>query len=252
MKNPPLIISHAGCEGLAPRNSLESIGVALELGINYIEVDVQVTSDGVPILAHDPIVRLLSGQTLVIPETDAKQLVGKRIYVYSNGELGLTTHLGTLEQATTLIPKHVTLIVEIKHPRFDPKYARRMRDVDILQGDKVESAIFDCTNGHNVQYISFYSEVLLNIKRFSSKAICGFVSELSDERILVVAKALGVYHVVPNYRNLGKCFIDLAHQQLLNVFTWTVDKESEMLRLAEMGVDGIITNRPDRALRLFL
>src|SRR3989338_9064848 len=231
MKNPPLIISHAGCEGLAPRNSLESIGVALELGINYIEVDVQVTSDGVPILAHDPIVRLLSGQTLVIPETDAKQLVGKRIYVYSNGELGLTTHLGTLEQATTLIPKHVTLIVEIKHPRFDPKYARRMRDVDILQEDKVESAIFDCTNGHNVQYISFYSEVLLNIKRFSSKAICG---------------------VVPNYRNLGKCFIDLAHQQLLNVFTWTVDKESEMLRLAEMGVDGIITNRPDRALRLFL
>src|SRR3989338_2333213 len=247
MKNPPLIISHAGCEGLAPRNSLESIGVALELGINYIEVDVQVTSDGVPILAHDPIVRLLSGQTLVIPETDAKQLVGKRIYVYSNGELGLTTHLGTLEQATTLIPKHVTLIVEIKHPRFDPKYARRMRDVDILQGDKLESAIVSCINGASVQFISFFSKVLLNVKRLHPETTCGFISEFSSEPLLQAAKALGASYVVPNYTHLGKPFVDLTHQQGLRVFTWTVDKELEMLRLAEMGVDGIVTSRPDRA-----
>src|SRR3989338_7846810 len=136
MKNPPLIISHAGCEGLAPRNSLESIGVALELGINYIEVDVQVTSDGVPILAHDPIVRLLSGQTLVIPETDAKQLVGKRIYVYSNGELGLTTHLGTLEQATTLIPNPVPLIGKTNPPRLAPKKAVRLRMLVFLKKKK--------------------------------------------------------------------------------------------------------------------
>ena len=221
------------------------------MGIKYIEVDVQVTSDGIPILAHDPIVQLLSGQTLVIPETNAEQLVGKRIYAYSNGELGLTTRLGTLEQATTLIPQDATLIVEVKHPRFDPKYETRMNALPILQEDRVENAIVSCINGTHVQFISFFPEVLLNIKRLHPETTYGFVSEFSSEPVLQVAKALGASYVVPNYTHLGKSFVDLTHQQGLRVFTWTVDKESEMLRLADVGVDGIITNRPDRALKLF-
>ena len=58
-------------------------------------------------------------------------------------------------------------------------------------------------------------------------------------------KAAGGKHWAPHYSYLTLARLAEAHQLGLKVYVWTVDSRSEMMRLMEMGVDGIITNRPD-------
>ena len=58
-------------------------------------------------------------------------------------------------------------------------------------------------------------------------------------------KAAGGRHWAPHYKSLTMTRLEEAHRLGLKVFVWTVDSRSEMMRLLEMGVDGIITNRPD-------
>ena|SRR5215212_4964425 len=50
---PPLIISHRACQGHAPENTLAGIRAALAFGVDAIEIDVQTSRDGVPVLLHD-------------------------------------------------------------------------------------------------------------------------------------------------------------------------------------------------------
>ena len=58
-------------------------------------------------------------------------------------------------------------------------------------------------------------------------------------------KAAGGRHWAPHYKSLTMTRLEEAHRLGLKVFVWTVDSRTEMMRLMEMGVDGIITNRPD-------
>ena len=58
-------------------------------------------------------------------------------------------------------------------------------------------------------------------------------------------KASGGKSWAPYYKYLTSALLDEAHQLGLEVYVWTVDSRREMVRLMEMGVDGIITNRPD-------
>lgn len=250
----PIVISHAACEGLAPRNSLEGIEVALGLGIKYIEIDVQVTKDGIPILAHDPILKLPNGKTLIVPATDAELLVGQSVYVYSDKREGLTMPLGTLKQALDLMPEDTTLIIEIKHPRFDPNYKDTLSDLPALKDNKLENAILYCVESkkaqNKVNLISFFPEVLLALKDFDTQITHGFVSHHSNNNILAVAKALDATYIASHHESVSKNFVRETHREGLSVFVWTVDEELEIARLARIGVNGIITNRPDRALKV--
>jgi glycerophosphoryl diester phosphodiesterase len=58
-------------------------------------------------------------------------------------------------------------------------------------------------------------------------------------------KAAGGRYWAPYYKHLTRTLLNEAHDLGIRVFVWTPDKRSEMIRLIEMGVDGIITNRPD-------
>ncbi len=58
-------------------------------------------------------------------------------------------------------------------------------------------------------------------------------------------KAAGGCYWAPYYKHLTRGLLNDAHELGIQVFVWTPDKRSEMVRLIEMGVDGIITNRPD-------
>ena len=69
----PLVISHAGCAGKAPENTLAGIRAALELQVDAIEVDVRASADGIPVLLHDATLeRTTNGRGLVADATLAE------------------------------------------------------------------------------------------------------------------------------------------------------------------------------------
>src|SRR5512145_2204102 len=104
----PLVISHAACGGHAPANTLAGVRKAIELGSDAIEIDVQATSDGVPVLMHDPTVDAttngaVAGMTLAqMRELDA------------GGEPP-----PTLAEVLELTKGKVLLVCEIKQPGIE-------------------------------------------------------------------------------------------------------------------------------------
>lgn len=75
--------------------------------------------------------------------------------------------------------------------------------------------------------------------------MAGFDIDDFQGSIPQAVKAAGGQHWASYYKHLSKDLLKEAHELGLKVYVWTVDSRSEMVRLMQMGVDGIITNRPD-------
>ena len=97
-------------------------------------------------------------------------------------------------------------------------------------------------------YLSLVGRSLNNIKPGQpgpSPWMAGYDIDEFQGSIPRAVKAVGGLYWAPYYKHLTDDLLKQAHEQGLQVYVWTVDSRSEMVRLMEMGVDGIITNRPD-------
>ena len=97
-------------------------------------------------------------------------------------------------------------------------------------------------------YLSLVGRSLNNIKPGQpgpSPWMAGYDIDEFQGSIPRAVKAVGGLYWAPYYKHLTDDLLKQAHEQGLQVYVWTVDSRSEMVRLIEMGVDGIITNRPD-------
>ncbi|MEX1329073.1 MAG: glycerophosphodiester phosphodiesterase family protein, partial [Desulfobacterales bacterium] len=97
-------------------------------------------------------------------------------------------------------------------------------------------------------YLSLEGRSLNNIKRGQPGAspwMAGLDIDDFSGSIPQAVKAAGGRYWAPYYKHLTRVLLNDAHELGIQVFVWTPDKRGEMVRLIEMGVDGIITNRPD-------
>jgi glycerophosphoryl diester phosphodiesterase len=97
-------------------------------------------------------------------------------------------------------------------------------------------------------YLSLVGRGLNNIKPGQPGAspwMAGYDIDDYKGSIPQAVKAAGGLHWAPYYKHLTNELLKEAHELGLRVYVWTVDSRNEMVRLIEMGVDGIITNRPD-------
>lgn len=115
--NPPRLIAHRGYAKHYPENTLVGIEAALQAGACFVEFDVQLTIDGVPVLCHDDTLTRTAGVEQSVLSLKLNQLAG--IHVNENERLGDKFHdvpISTLAQIATLLPRwpHATAFVEIK------------------------------------------------------------------------------------------------------------------------------------------
>ena len=117
----PLIISHAACAGHALENTLAGIRAALELGADAVEIDVQATADGVPVLMHDLTVDRTTNGSGDIASLTLEQLQA----LDAGGE-----PVPTFAQALELTSGRALLVAEIKRPGCEASVADVVRQAD--------------------------------------------------------------------------------------------------------------------------
>ena len=226
----PLIISHAACAGHAPENTLAGVNAALEIGADAIEVDVQASADGVPILMHD-----LTLDRTTNGSGDLASLTWEQLSALDAGG----EPVPTFAQALDLTRGRALLVAEIKRPGCEEALADVVRDAGALD---------------EVMVWSFLAPVLESMRQAEPKVPGSLLiapRSMGDwPSLRELALRLGLQAVRLPHASLNSDIVTQAGRSGLAVYAWTADAESDIQRLIDLATDGIVTNYPDRALAL--
>lgn len=246
----PLAFAHRGGSLLWPENTMLSFRGALETGYRYLETDLHSTRDGVLVLIHDDTLeRVTDGSGPVWEHTLAEIRRLDAGYHFSPDGGRTHPHRGegvtvpTLEEVVDAFPD-VRLNVDMKqaeppvvaaladfierrglHDRFlvTSFVDRRVREFCRLSGDRV------ATSGAMRETLRFW-----------------LASRLRLERLLRIPyDALQVPERYGRLTVVDRRFVAAAHRRGVEVHVWTVDEREEMRRLLALGVDGLMSDRPD-------
>lgn len=245
--NRPLVIGHRGNSGEAPMNTLIAIEEAIQLGADMVEVDVNLTADGVPILIHDHIVDETTNGTGSVFSYTFEEI--KKLDAGSwKGAKYAGEKVPSLMEALDLGKGRIGFSLDLKTERAIPALIRavteaRMRDEVVICGCYVSTA-------RMIKEIDPDLTVLLNLHPDVEKLARNGRMEEFISTYISQARMAGLPALNLNHRYLTPQLLRRAHMQALSVWAFTVDDESTMRKLIEMGVDAIYTNYPRRLIDL--
>lgn len=248
----PIAFAHRGGAELWPENTLHAFQGAIDLGIRYIETDLHTTRDGVIVCFHDPLLeRTTDGRGLLCEKTldelrrlDAGWCWTRDGRTFPFRGAGLT--IPTFEEALALHPD-VRFNVEIKQREPD-MVGRLWRFIEERSlHDRVLVAAADDAVGDAFRRICGgrvrTSPGVAGVRRFFAA-----VHTRTHRLLGFDFDALQVPHCHPDHRWLRvvtRRFVEAAHHHGIQVHVWTIDRPEEMEALLDLGVDGIMSDRPD-------
>lgn len=235
------IWAHRGASAYAPENTLPAFQKAVELGADGIELDVHLSADGVLMVSHDETIDRCSNGTGEIRSMTCEEL--KR-YDYSHRfpeYKGAT--IPTLREVYELIvPTGLTVNVELKtnvyeYPGIEKKCIALAEEAGMTE---------------RILYSSFNPKSLERLHRLAPELPTALLYEGFYPGIVMRARRSFWTAVHPEYvdlyRNADR--VKQLHAIGRKVHPWTVNEEKDFIRMIELGVDGVITNKPDAARRV--
>ena len=235
-----MIYGHRGASGYAPENTLEAFELAAKMGADGVELDVHISKDGELVVAHDEAVdRVANGSGLICRMTTAelKKLRFNRTHPeYENATIP------TLREVFELLkPTGLRVNVELKNSYiiYEGLEERCLRLAD------------DMGMSGRILYSSFNHHSMLRMKAIDAAIPCGLLYEATMVEPWNYAHRLGMNAIHPHFSELQvKEEAEHAHALGLMVNVWTVNGEQDMEKCLRAGADIIISNYPDRAMRL--
>lgn len=248
-----LVIAHQGGDGLWPSNTRYAFERAVALGADLLEMDVHASADGVLVVIHDDTVdRTTDGSGAVAEQTLAELQAldaGFRWSPERSGDSfpyrGLGIVIPSLDELLTAL-SDTPMVIEIKPDsaavaeQLCDALRGRGRTGDVIVGSFHPAAMAAFRSACPEVATSAAPNEARNAF-VASFAFLGAVYTPPTEA-LQVPEYQGSLHVVTER------FVQAAHGKNVDVQVWTVNERSDMRRLIDLGVDGIITDRPDRAL----
>ncbi|MBW2656795.1 MAG: glycerophosphodiester phosphodiesterase [Deltaproteobacteria bacterium] len=249
-----LAIAHRGGRSLGPENTLYTFKRAVELGTNVLEMDLQTTSDGALVILHDRKVdRTTNGTGAVDGFTlsDLKKLDAGFRWSPENSKSYPMRNKGVTIPTLTEVFKDfpdTRINIEIKSSQVNTiqNLCRSIRDNRMSQ--KVMVACFDA--GKLGEFRSICPEVATSAGA-SEAAIFYWLQWANLESAYSPnAQALQVPETYGDHRIATRRFVDAAHARNMRVHVWTVNQVEAMQRLIDLGVDGIMTDYPERLVKI--
>ena len=213
-------IGHRGASGLEPENTLRSFRRAEEVGADALELDLRVTRDGHLVVLHDPTVdRTTNGTGPVhgLTLAEVQRLDG-----------GMGEGIPTFREAlgVTILP----IQAELKVGEAAEPLARVILEEDVAE---------------RVMPISFDPEALRRLKRALPDQPVGLIRSGAPSETAELALAVGADLVSLQWAYLTADAVERCRRADLKVTAWTVNEPWQMRRAIELGVKGIVTDRPD-------
>ena len=213
---------HRGDTSIFLENTIEAFQSAVSLGYQYLETDLRETSDGKIITFHDPNLKRITGANITISETKFSDIRMRRL------------------PSREIIPTIDELLEEFPDSFFNMD----------LKVNQIEEKVLKKINSHNalerVCLGSFNSKIIKKINSLEPKILTSMgISQVIMYKFFQKNNLSKLIQIPTHWKGIKvitKKFIDRLHNDGLKVHVWTINKETEMQSLIDLGVDGIMTD----------
>lgn len=230
-----LIIAHRGASGHAPENTMAAFKLALDMGAKAIELDVHQTKDHKLVVIHDNDLKRVAGAKARIKDLTYDELqkheVGAWFLREFKGE-----RVPLLEEVYDLCQGKAELHVELKKgSALYPGIEQRV--VDLVESRRAwDETLFS----------SFDHPALFNLRALSRRARLGYLKGFTlMPQAYREMKALAAESLNCSLRQINAATVRSCHDRGLRVLVYTVNLPEDILRLDNIGVDGVFCNYPD-------
>ncbi len=233
---PFLRIGHRGAAGTRPELTIPAFARALELGVDMIELDVQLTRDRQLVVLHDrQLGRTVRGDGPV-RERSLAELMGLDAGSWFDARWAGAC-VPSLEQVVELTAGRAELNVEIKSPPSDWEETAQVLLALLTRHGRVGTTIIS----------GFELGALQAVRARSAAAQIAVLWQDADlEPMWRAAAAVGAVAVHPHWGLVDEAVVAEARQRAHRVVAWTVNDPDAMAELARLGVDGLISDFPER------
>lgn len=232
--NPTKVAAHKGYSSKAPENTMPAFGLATNCDVvDFIELDVRETKDGIPVVIHDASILAGAGENILIYDLSYDELQKySATYGHSEEEFK-NTRFPTLDEVLAEYSGKKNFIIEIKASERTPELPKKI--VDMMEKyDITETSLI-----HSGSY-----ESLKAVKDINPDIKCGFI----------IAVSTGGYEDLPyadffsvEHTYLSSNMIAQIHKRGKEVYVWTVNEKSSFEQVRNMGADAVITDYPEDA-----
>ncbi|MFW6156624.1 MAG: glycerophosphodiester phosphodiesterase [Armatimonadota bacterium] len=240
----PVVVAHRGFSAKAPENTLAAFEAALDAGAPAIELDVHATADQIAVCIHDETVERTTGATGEVGRMACDQLEGLDAGSWKSEEYD-GEPIPLLTEALEMMLGRALTVVEIKSAGT---------------ADIVRDAIREAGAEDNVVVISFRPAEIERMHEIAPELPTGLLIGADDfpegtpaqvaAELVARARASHASFLDTSHKPITPELVTELHRRGMALWVYTVDDEARMLELSAMGVDGITTNVPDRALEV--
>jgi glycerophosphoryl diester phosphodiesterase len=235
----PRNIAHRGASDAAPENTLSAVRLAVAIGADLVEVDVQRSRDGALVVVHDTTLGRTTDVQRVFPGRGPWRMRDfsldelRRLDAGSWKSSAFTGEkLPTLQEVLAVLDGSPTgLQLELKAPELYP---------GVVNDLVVELA----SSNTRVVVQSFHTAAMKDLKTRLPEQTVGLLGSPHADNLAALAS--WARQVNPHHWSVDRAYVDAVHRHGLECLVWTVDRPSAMRRALQLGVDGVITNRPER------
>ncbi|WP_285116708.1 glycerophosphodiester phosphodiesterase family protein [Leifsonia sp. fls2-241-R2A-40a] len=231
----PRIIAHRGLAADAPENTLLAFLRALSAGATHLETDIHVSADGTAVIAHDPDLSRIAGRRVEVAQLTMREL--RRI------DLGHGQAFCSLAEALDAFPQ-ARFNIDVKDARAAPPAVTAIREAKAADRVLITSFATDrrkavadhfpriASSPSVPEFLPILAGAKLGIAPLVRRGLRGFVAVQVPER-------RGPMRIVTERT------VERIHAAGAEVHVWTVNAPADMVRLLNLGVDGIVTDRCD-------
>jgi glycerophosphoryl diester phosphodiesterase len=235
-----LRIAHRGASGHCPENTRAAFLRAIELGADMVELDCQQTRDGAVVVIHDETLERTTNGRGRVQDSTLREIKALDAGAWFGRDF-VGEEILTLEQAVELLHSRVQLNLEIKGE--DSPGRLEIQCVGIVRSLRFFA---------DTCFSSFSPARMRLVRDLAEDARIGVLMD-ADTRWsdgFALAAELAAEAVHPERRLVTPEAVAEAHRRGLEVRVWPVNRPAEMEALADLGVDGIFTDFPERLLRI--
>jgi len=252
---PFIRIGHSGAGGLAPPNTLKSLSLALELGVDAVEFDVRPCLDCL-VLLHDDDLDHFTADQGQDQDPGRPRLASQASVEYLHSlDAGQGERIPTLEEVVDLLKGRVLMNVDLKAEGCEATLLEMLRRKGVMQDvlissltpgslrrikelePEVKTGLSYPEDRHDLSSRPVLDPLIQILLRLTRAAL--------PYRIRGMMDRAGVDAVMLNTEVLSPAVVERVRATGRRVFVWTVDDPQTMRRLHALGVDGITSNRPD-------
>lgn len=234
------LLAHRGESYIAPENTLAAINMAWQKGATAVEIDIYLTRDRKIILSHDKTTGRCAGTDLVIADTDADEL--RKLDVGTpKGKEYAGEKLPFFSDVLASIPDGGKILVEVK---CGPDILPLMSEEMDASGKRSQIAVIS----FNLEVVSESKKIMPNVPAYwlqmTRKApATNEWLPYDEDHLIKTALENKLDGLDLHYARVTKEFVDATKSAGLAMWTWTVNDPAEAKKQAEIGVDGMATDR---------